>query len=132
MPPKAKIAAPIDRPLARAYQREFSGWSTAYPPGVSEPTSQRILENMMVNRDGTLRLRPGLRYLSYSSPPAEGGIEYEVVPFGSTGWAYKVVEMTDEVDYSTSDVSAWPTIQLPIGNGESNSEAPAPPVGRRV
>ena len=39
MPPKTKIPAPIDRPLSRAYLREFTGWSTAYPPGLSEPTS---------------------------------------------------------------------------------------------
>lgn len=65
MPPKQKVPAPIDRPLSRAYLREFSGWSTAYPPGMSEPTSLRIMENMMVNRDGSLRVRPGLRYVSY-------------------------------------------------------------------
>lgn len=65
MPPKAKIPAPIDRPLSRAYLREFSGWSTAYPPGQSDPTSLRLMENMMVNRDGSIRVRPGLRYLSY-------------------------------------------------------------------
>lgn len=64
MPPKAKIPAPIDRPLSRAYLREFSGWSTAYSPGLSEPTSLRVMENVQINRDGSLRLRPGLRYLS--------------------------------------------------------------------
>lgn len=67
MPPKAKLAAPIDRPLSRAYLREFSGWSTEYPPGASDPTSLRTMENVMVNRDGSLRVRPGLRYLSYTS-----------------------------------------------------------------
>lgn len=69
MPPKAKVAAPIDRPLSRAYLREFSGWSTAFPPGLSEPTSLRVMENMMVNRDGSLRIRPGMRYLSYAQAP---------------------------------------------------------------
>lgn len=65
MPPKAKMPAPIDRPLSRAYLREFSGWSTAYPPGLSDPTSLRIMENVMINRDGSCSVRPGMRYLSY-------------------------------------------------------------------
>jgi hypothetical protein len=62
---KQQTPAPIDRPLSRAYLREFSGWSTAYPPGISEPTSLRIMENVQINRDGSARVRPGLRYLSY-------------------------------------------------------------------
>lgn len=65
MPPKQQIPAPIDRPLSKAYLREFAGWSTAFPPGLSEPTSLRVMENAMVNRDGSLRVRPGLRYLSF-------------------------------------------------------------------
>lgn len=69
MPPKAKLPAPIDRPLARAYLREFAGWSTAYPPGLSDPTTLRVMENVMVNRDGSARIRPGLRYLSYAMAP---------------------------------------------------------------
>lgn len=71
MPPKKALPAPIDRPLSRAYLREFAGWSTAYPPGQSEPTSLRRMENAMVNRDGSLRIRPGLRYLSYDDQPTE-------------------------------------------------------------
>jgi hypothetical protein len=69
MPPKAKLPAPIDRPLSRAYLREFTGWSTEYPPGISEPTSLRIMENVQINRDGSCRVRPGMRYLSYDVPP---------------------------------------------------------------
>lgn len=70
MPPKAKkLPAPIDRPLSRAYLREFSGWSTAFSPGLSESTSLRVMENTMINRDGSLRVRPGMRYLSYATPP---------------------------------------------------------------
>ena len=53
--------APIDRPLARAYLREFSGWSTAYPPGLSDPTSLRIMENVYITREGAARIRPGIR-----------------------------------------------------------------------
>lgn len=58
---KAQIPAPIDRPLARAYLREFSGWSTAYPPGLSDPTSLRTMENVYVTREGAARMRPGIR-----------------------------------------------------------------------
>jgi hypothetical protein len=71
VPPKAKIPAPIDRPLSRAYLREFTGWSTNYPPGVSDSTSLRVMENMLVQRDGSIRIRPGLRYLSYVTVPTE-------------------------------------------------------------
>ena len=71
MAPKAKIPAPIDRPLSRAYLREFSGWSTSYPPGLSEPTSLRIMENVQINKEGSCRIRPGLRYLSYETPPTD-------------------------------------------------------------
>lgn len=66
MPPKAKLPAPIDRPLSRAYLREFGGWSTAYPPGLSDPTTLKVMENTQINRDGSIRVRPGLRYLSFA------------------------------------------------------------------
>ena len=70
MPPKKKMAAPpIDRPLSRAYLRGFTGWSTAYPPGTSEPTSLRIMENMWVDRNQALAVRPGLRYVSFLTSP---------------------------------------------------------------
>jgi len=54
------IPAPVDRPLARAYLREFSGWATAYPPGLSDPTSLRVMENIYVTREGAARIRPGI------------------------------------------------------------------------
>jgi hypothetical protein len=69
MPPKRKIPQPIDRPLSRAYLRGFTGWSTAYPPGLSDPASVRLMENMQVDRNGALMVRPGLRYLSYETAP---------------------------------------------------------------
>jgi hypothetical protein len=75
MPPKAKIPAPIDRPLSRAYLREFTGWSTAYPPGLSDPTSLRLMENVQINRDGSARVRPGLRFISYDNLPVYAGEE---------------------------------------------------------
>lgn len=82
--PKKGLPAPIDRPLSRAYLREFSGWSTAYPPGLSEPTSLRVMENVDITRDGAARVRPGLRYLSWQLPPelAGGsilGLQYPIV-----------------------------------------------------
>jgi hypothetical protein len=73
MPPKAKIPAPIDRPLSKAYLRQFTGWATAEPPGVSDPTSLRVMENVLINRDGSARIRPGLRYLSYAAVPGDEG-----------------------------------------------------------
>ena len=58
---KQSIQQPIDRPLAKAYLREFAGWSTAYPPGLSDPTSLRIMENVQITREGSARVRPALR-----------------------------------------------------------------------
>jgi len=77
MPPK-KIAPPIDRPLSKAYLRNFTGWSTAYPPGTSEPTSLRIMENMWVDRNAALAVRPGMRYLSFSQSPDLDPVNDEV------------------------------------------------------
>jgi hypothetical protein len=64
MPPKKGLPAPIDRPLSRAYLREFKGWSSAFPPGVSDPTSLRVMENILITREGSARIRPGLRALA--------------------------------------------------------------------
>ena len=61
MPPKAKMQSPIDRPLSKAYLREFSGWSTAYAPGLSDPSTLRIMENCWITREGALAVRPALR-----------------------------------------------------------------------
>lgn len=79
MPAKAKLAAPIDRPLSRAYLRQFKGWSTAYPPGLSDPTSLREMENVYVLRDGAVAVRPGMRYLSYM----DGDSPIDVKPVGT-------------------------------------------------
>ena len=56
-----KASAPIDRPLSRAYLREFTGWSTAFAPGLSDPNSLRIMENCWITREGALAVRPALR-----------------------------------------------------------------------
>ncbi len=64
---KKTTPAPIDRPLSRAYLREFTGWSTAYPPGISDPTSLRVMENVLLNRDGSVSVRPGLRSVLHAA-----------------------------------------------------------------
>ena len=58
---KKSLPPPIDRPLSKAYLRKFTGWSTAFPPGMSEPTSLRTMHNCNVAPDSSLRIRPGLR-----------------------------------------------------------------------
>jgi hypothetical protein len=99
MPPKARPPAPIDRPLSKAYLREFAGWSTAYPPGLSEPNSIRVMENVMVTRDGAARVRPGLRsYMRTQSPlPLVGSHE---LFYTDAGKAY-LVAVRETVDVGT-------------------------------
>ena len=108
MPPKARTPAPIDRPLSRAYLREFTGWSTAYPPGISDPTSLRVMENMQINRDGSVRVRPGLRYLSYESSggvlqgiarPVVGSHEPFFMADGSKAYLFAVRETDNSVGF---------------------------------
>lgn len=82
MPPKKHLPAPIDRPLSRAYLRQFTGWSTAYPPGASQPTSLRKMKNLLINREGSVRIRPGLRLVSRSptnGPPFNAALDREIV-----------------------------------------------------
>lgn len=74
-PGKKTVQAPIDKPLQKAYLREFTGWSTAYPPGNSEPTSCRLMENVMIKRNGSIAVRPGLRYVSYKQTPDMDSLE---------------------------------------------------------
>lgn len=69
MPPKKQTPPPIDRPLSKAYLRGFKGWSTAYPPGLSDPATVRVMENVQVGRNGALCVRPGLRNLTYNQGP---------------------------------------------------------------
>jgi hypothetical protein len=59
--PKAAVPAPIDRPLSKAYLREFKGWSTALSPGLSDPSTLRQSENVLIGRDGSARIRPAMR-----------------------------------------------------------------------
>ena len=101
MPPKAKPPAPIDRPLSKAYLREFAGWSTAYPPGLSEPNSIRDMQNVQVTREGAARVRPGLRsYMRTKSPlPIVGSHE---IFYTTNGKAY-LVAVRETVDVGTDD-----------------------------
>ena len=101
MSPKSRPPAPIDRPLSKAYLRGFSGWSTAYPPGLSEPNSIRTMENVMVTREGAARVRPGLRsYLRTKLDlPLVGSHELFYIPNGK---AY-LVAVRETVDVGTED-----------------------------
>ena len=84
MAAKKALPAPIDRPLSKAYLREFTGWSTAYPPGLSDPTSAQVMENILIGRDGSARIRPALQNmlepdaldsLGHVDPHFVGGME---------------------------------------------------------
>lgn len=101
MPPKSRPPAPIDRPLSKAYLREFAGWSTAYPPGLSEPNSIRVMENVQVTREGAARVRPGLRSFmrTKSELPLVGSHE---LFYTDTGKAY-LVAVRETVDIGTDD-----------------------------
>lgn len=98
MPPKKQIAPPIDRPLSRAYLRGFMGWSTAYAPAMSDPTTLRIMENVMVDRNGALSVRPGLRYLSYADTP-----DMDPVEPGVQGAAYPLSPIGSQEPFYTAD-----------------------------
>lgn len=54
---------PIDRPLSNTYVRDFLGWSTVHAPGLSEDSSLRQMENVLIGRDGSARIRPALRLM---------------------------------------------------------------------
>lgn len=69
MAQKAQLPPPIDKPQARAYLRKFTGWSTAHPPGLSDPTSLRVMHNCSIGADGSLKIRPGMRRV-FNTPNA--------------------------------------------------------------
>ena len=70
---KESAPAPIDRPLSKAYLREFKGWSTSLSPGLSDPSTLRQSENVLIGRDGSARIRPALRNVFGALWPAVGG-----------------------------------------------------------
>ena len=86
------LPVPIDKPLSRAYLREFSGWSTAYPPGASEPTSLNVMHNCSLNGEGDLSIRPGLRrVLNTPNPgPIVGDIEHFYTTDGRKAILYAI------------------------------------------
>lgn len=119
MPPRQKTPAPIDKPLSRAYLREFTGWSTAYPPGISDPTSLRVMENVMINRDGSARVRPGLRHMSYedvggvleaSQLPVVGTHEPFFLNDGSKAYLFAVREADSTVGFRVLSPNGTGTI----------------------
>ena len=86
------LPVPIDKPLSRAYLREFSGWSTAYPPGASEPTSLSVMHNCSLTGEGDLSIRPGLRrVLNTPNPgPIVGDIEHFYTTDGRKAILYAI------------------------------------------
>ena len=86
------LPVPIDKPLSRAYLREFSGWSTAYPPGASEPTSLNVMHNCSLTGEGDLSIRPGLRrVLNTPNPgPIVGDIEHFYTTDGRKAILYAI------------------------------------------
>jgi hypothetical protein len=128
MPPKKHLPAPIDRPLSRAYLRQFTGWSTAYPPGASQPTSLRKMKNMLVNREGSVRIRPGLRLVSRSladGMPFNVALDREIVGtyetfYLNTGekavlFAYRV-PVTNEVEFQVGVVNGEDIVVNEVAN----------------
>lgn len=106
MPPKAKIPAPIDRPLSRAYLREFTGWSNANPPGVSDPTSLSSMKNCYVTRNGALAVRPGLRRM-LEWPDIVGSFEAFFLADGSKAILYaRRNTFGGHIEFATANVNA--------------------------
>lgn len=103
MPGKAKIQAPIDRPLSRAYLREFTGWSTAFPPGLSDPTSLRQMENVWTTREGAAAIRPGMRSVfeggTWISSTIVGSFEHFWLDDGRRALLFAMVEDDGKVGF---------------------------------
>ena len=111
MPPKAKLPAPIDRPLSRAYLREFTGWSTAYSPGLSDPTSLRTMENCYVTRNGALAVRPGLRRM-LEWPDIVGSFEAFFLADGSKAILYaRKNAFGGHIEFAGRDLGTMPAPQ---------------------
>lgn len=103
MPPKAKVPAPIDRPLSKAYLREFTGWSTAFPPGLSDPTSLRQMENIWITREGAASVRPGMRSAfedgTWLVKNIVGGFEHFWLTDGRRALLFAMRETDDKVGF---------------------------------
>lgn len=105
---QTKIAVPIDRPLSKAYLRQFTGWSTAYPPGVSDPTSLRVMHNCNVDTDGSLRIRPGLKSV-FAAPtaPLVGSFEHFYVTYSGATRKALLFAVREANNTVTFRVAAW-------------------------
>ena len=66
MAAKGTTPPPIDRPLSKSYIREFLGWSTAFSPSLADSASMRQMENVLIGRDGSARVRPAMRAMLYA------------------------------------------------------------------
>ena len=132
--------APIDNPLGSSYLRGFDGWSTAYPPELSSPTSVRQMNNLLVTDGGALRIRPGLRFIdepvTFSAGMTSFVGDFETFPITTTRrglftavrhsdgvrFAY-FVERADglfeerEPDLDSVDPATIPNWSLPLPSG---------------
>lgn len=111
MPPKPKTPPPIDRPLSRAYLREFTGWSTAYSPGLADPTSLRIMENCWLTREGALAVRPALRSVfpegdwlttNFNTKGLIGSVETFFLDDGTKALLFAVREQSNEITFKVA------------------------------
>ena len=97
--------APIDNPLGSSYLRGFDGWSTAYPPELSSPTSVRQMNNLLVTDAGGLRIRPGLRFIdkpvTFSGGTSSFVGDFETFPISTTRRGlFTAVRQTDGVHFA--------------------------------
>lgn len=97
-----KQAAPIDRPLSKAFVREFLGWSTAFGPGLAEAASLRQMENVLLGRDGSARVRPALRLMQDGHLDTEdyrivGSFEQHIGDTGDKEILFAVLDVADDV-----------------------------------
>lgn len=126
MPPKPKTPQPIDRPLSRAYLREFTGWSTAFSPGLSDPTTLRIMENCWLTREGALAVRPALRSVfpagdwlttNFNTKGLIGSVESFFLNDGTKALLFAVREQSDEITFKVarynSGTNKYDVIELP-------------------
>lgn len=99
MADKKATPPPIDRPVSKSYLREFTGWSTAYSPGLSDSTSLRQMANVLVGRDKSAKIRPALRLMFDTHIPADyqlvGSFEQYVGHNGNTFILYALRKVSD-------------------------------------
>ena len=119
------VPAPIDKPLASSYLKGFDGWSTAFPPELSSPTTLRTLENLLVTPEGALKIRPGLRSIFiddyWLDEPIVGGYEHFLTAGIDT--AYKAILFA----VRRADQSVVFRVFVETGNGFAPDD-PAHPV----